>query len=97
MFCAIAFWKVIIQKREYHHSNTFNISLPDSDNYNTVAGFVADISGKILNRGEFAEYESIRFELIKKIRQKMVQFKVYSQLTEGEETVKKFGLTEKNQ
>jgi len=63
-------------------NDTFNISLPESDDYNTVAGFAADISGKILNRGEFAEYEEIKFELIKKIRQKMVQFKVYSMNTE---------------
>ena len=49
-----------------------------SDDYNTVAGFVSDVSGKILNRGEFVVYEEIKFELIKKIRQKMVQFKVYA-------------------
>lgn len=59
-------------------NETFNIFLPESDDYNTVAGFVSDVSGKILNRGEFAVYEEIKFELIKKIRQKMVQFKVYS-------------------
>lgn len=63
-------------------NDTFNISLPESNDYNTVAGFVSDISGKILNRGEFAIYDSIKFELIKKIRQKMVQFKVYSTSTE---------------
>ena len=59
-------------------NETFNFSLPESDDYNTVAGFVSDFSGKILNRGEFVVYEGIKFELIKKIRQKMVQFKVYS-------------------
>jgi len=35
-------------------------------------------SGKILNTGESYEFEGLKFELIKKIRQKMVQFKVYS-------------------
>ena len=59
-------------------NKTFNICLPVSDDYNTVSGFVADISGKILNRGEFVIYKELKFELIKKIRQKMVQFKVYS-------------------
>lgn len=59
-------------------NETFNASLPESDDYNTVAGFISDNSGKILNRGEFVIYEEIKFELIKKIRQKMVQFKVYS-------------------
>jgi magnesium and cobalt exporter, CNNM family len=59
-------------------NKTFNICLPESSDYNTVSGFVADISGKILNRGESAIYKELKFELIKKIRQKMVQFKVYS-------------------
>lgn len=59
-------------------NSNFNLELPESENYNTVAGFVADISGKILNRGESVEYEGLIFVLVKKIRQKMVQFKVYS-------------------
>jgi putative hemolysin len=59
-------------------NSTFNYNLPESENYNTVAGFVADISGKILNRGEVTGFEGLSFELVKKIRQKMVQFKVYS-------------------
>ena len=65
----------------------FNIELPASDEYNTVAGFIALNTGKILNTGESHEYEGLKFELIKKIRQKMVQFKVYSDdtnFTEGE-------------
>jgi putative hemolysin len=56
----------------------FNFSLPESDEYNTVAGFIGDKTGKILNPGEQFEYEELVFELMKKIRQKMVQFKVYS-------------------
>ena len=56
----------------------FTVNIPYSDEYNTIAGFVADKSGKILNSGEVLEYENLVFELIKKIRQKMVQFKVYS-------------------
>jgi putative hemolysin len=63
-------------------NETFNIELPVSDEYNTVAGFVADMTGKILNSGETCEHEVLVFELIKKIRQKMVQFRVYSK--EGE-------------
>ncbi len=59
----------------------FNIELPKSDEYNTVAGFVSDQTGKILNTGEIYNFENLRFELIKKIRQKMVQFKVNA--TEG--------------
>lgn len=59
-------------------NDVFNIELPESDEYNTIAGFVAFHTGKILNVGESFEYNSLVFELIKKIKQKMVQFKVYS-------------------
>ncbi|MBZ0199524.1 MAG: hemolysin family protein [Ignavibacteriaceae bacterium] len=58
-------------------NETFNIELPASDEYNTVAGFIAEQTGKILNASENFQYGNLVFELIKKIRQKMVQFKVY--------------------
>ncbi len=58
-------------------NETFNIELPTSDEYNTVAGFIAEQTGKILNTGENYNFENLVFELIKKIRQKMVQFKIY--------------------
>ena len=61
-----------------HFNEVFNLTLPESDEYNTVAGFVAEKSGKILSVNETVVYEGVKFELIKKIRQKMVQFKVYS-------------------
>lgn len=57
-------------------NEVFNYKLPESDDYNTIAGFIADKTGKILNPSETFEYEGLTFELIKKIRQKMVQFKV---------------------
>ena len=60
-------------------NDTFNYKLEESDEYNTVAGFVADKTGKILNPGDKFEYQNLTFQLVKKIRQKMVQFKVYSQ------------------
>jgi putative hemolysin len=59
-------------------NETFSFALPESDEYNTIAGFIALNSGKILNTGESYEFEGLKFELIKKIRQKMVQFKVHS-------------------
>ncbi|GAG64316.1 unnamed protein product, partial [marine sediment metagenome] len=55
-------------------NETFSFALPESDEYNTIAGFIALNSGKILNTGESYEFEGLKFELIKKIRQKMVQF-----------------------
>jgi putative hemolysin len=69
-------------------NETFNIDLPISDEYNTVAGFVADKTGKILNAGEQVQQETLVFELIKKIRQKMVQFKVYSTENDFQECTK---------
>ena len=59
-------------------NDIFNIELPESEEYNTVAGFISYKTGKILNTGETFQFENLNFELIKKIRQKMVQFKVYS-------------------
>jgi putative hemolysin len=59
-------------------NETFSFVLPESDEYNTIAGFIALNTGKILNTGESHEFEGLKFELIKKIRQKMVQFKVHS-------------------
>lgn len=66
-------------------NEVFNIRLPESDEYNTVAGFVAERSGKILNLNEGIEFEGVKFELIKKIRQKMVQFKIYSETNDFRE------------
>jgi putative hemolysin len=61
-------------------NQVFNTNIPESDEYNTVAGFIAEKSGKILSLNETVEYEGVKFELIKKIRQKMVQFKIYSEV-----------------
>jgi putative hemolysin len=62
----------------YDFNELFNYELPESDEYNTVAGFVAFKSGQILSVGETVEHDGLRFELVKKIRQKMVQFIVAS-------------------
>jgi len=69
-------------------NEVFNLKLPESDEYNTVAGFIAEKSGKILSLNETVVYEKVKFELIKKIRQKMVQFKIYSDETEFKEREK---------
>ena len=60
-------------------NKTFNAELPISEEYNTIAGFISDKTGRILEPGESFIYQGIIFLLIKKIRQKMVQFKVYSE------------------
>ena len=69
-------------------NEVFNLTLPESDEYNTVAGFIAEKSGKILSLNETVVYEKVKFELIKKIRQKMVQFKIYSDEIEFKEREK---------
>ena len=59
-------------------NESFNYKIPESEEYNTIAGFVAEKTGKIMNQGDSFEFEGLNFELIKKMRQKMVQFKVFS-------------------
>lgn len=68
-------------------NDTFNYKLPESDLYNTLAGFIAFKAGKILNPDEKIEVDDLIFELIKKIRQKMVLFRIHS---------KKFDFMEKS-
>ena len=60
-------------------NDSFNHQLQESEQYNTVAGFIAEKTGRIMNQGESFDQEGLHFELIKKIGQKMVQFKVYSE------------------
>ncbi|MCK6603455.1 MAG: hemolysin family protein [Ignavibacteriaceae bacterium] len=57
-------------------NEAFNLDLPLSEDYNTLAGFILFNTGKILNPGDKYRYENIEFELIKKVKQKMVQFKM---------------------
>ena len=66
-------------------NEVFNLTLPESDEYNTIAGFISERSGKILSLNETVDFEGVKFELIKKIRQKMVQFKIYSDSNEFRE------------
>ena len=54
----------------------FNQALTYSDEYTTIAGFVAFQTGKILSTGEIYQHQNVTFELIKKVKQKMVQFKI---------------------
>lgn len=71
-------------------NETFSVSLPESEEYTTIAGFAAFQSGKIMNPGEKIEYNSLEIELIKKIRQKMLQFRFRAR--EGE-----FAVVEKSE
>ena len=68
-------------------NDIFNHNLPVSEEYNTVSGFIAYSTGRILNTGETFEFEGVIFELIKKLRQKMVQFRVYSKDGKFDESI----------
>lgn len=57
-------------------NDLFGVELPTSEKYNTVAGFVSFNTGKILNPGEKYERDGVIFELLKKLKQRMVRFKV---------------------
>jgi len=56
----------------------FNQSLDYSDEYTTIAGFVAFHTGKILNTGEVFQYRDITFELIKKLSKRWCSLKFRS-------------------
>jgi len=51
-------------------NEVFTLILPESDEYNTVAGFIAEQSGKILSLNETVEYGGVKFELIKRFDRK---------------------------
>ena len=70
-------------------NETFNYTIPESEEYNTIAGFVAEKTGMIMSQGDSFEFEGLHFELIKKIRQKMVQFKVFSDNNDFKEAADK--------
>jgi putative hemolysin len=65
---------------------SFNYTIPESEEYNTIAGFVAEKTGMIMSQGDSFEFEGLHFELIKKMRQKMVQFKVFTDSNDFKET-----------
>lgn len=52
------------------------LSLPEADSYTSIAGFVIEQVGRFPEVGEKVHYEDLTFELTKRVRQKMVQFRV---------------------
>lgn len=54
----------------------FDAELPESDEYSTLAGFVSDITGKILNPGNQVKHDGFVFELTKRIKNKMAEFRI---------------------
>lgn len=50
--------------------------IPESDAYNTIAGFIIELLGRFPEIDEKVKYNDFVFTLIKKSKQKMIQFKV---------------------
>ena len=58
--------------------NEYFVELPisDSDSYTSVAGYVIDKVGRFPEVGEIVQTQHFEFELISRVRQKLVQFRV---------------------
>ncbi|MBI3396073.1 MAG: hypothetical protein HY042_09580, partial [Spirochaetia bacterium] len=54
----------------------FQAELPESESYTSVAGFVLEKAGRFPEVGEKIQVGDVTFELIKRVKQKMVQFRV---------------------
>ena len=50
--------------------------IPESEGYNSIAGFVLERAGRFPEVGEKIEFELLEFELLRKVRQKLVQFRL---------------------
>jgi CBS domain containing-hemolysin-like protein len=57
-------------------NDQFDAELPESDEYSTLAGFISDVTGKILNPGDLVTHDEYTFELTKRIKNKMAEFRV---------------------
>ncbi len=54
----------------------FQASMPESESYTSIAGFVIEQTGRFPEVGEKVPAEGFQFELVKRVRQKMVNFRV---------------------
>jgi CBS domain containing-hemolysin-like protein len=54
----------------------FDADIPESDEYSTISGFISDFTGKILNKGDITQYQGLSFELTKRVKNKMAEFRV---------------------
>jgi len=54
----------------------FQTTLPESESYTSLAGFIIEQTGRFPEVGEKIIWEAMSFELVKRIRQKMVHFRV---------------------
>jgi magnesium and cobalt exporter, CNNM family len=54
----------------------FNLNLPESDDYNTVAGFLISRAGRLLNPGDTIEYNGTRFTVERVVRRRIASVKM---------------------
>lgn len=53
-----------------------SLNLPESDNYHTIAGFMMERAGRLLNRGESVEYNGLRLTVQSTARNRIVETKI---------------------
>ena len=66
------------------------IELPESDDYDTVGGFINTLLGRIPEQGEVFDHESLRFEILEAEPTRAVRLRV-SCVPDQEETIKEQG------
>lgn len=54
----------------------FQVELPESESYTSLAGFILEKAGRFPEVGERIQVGDITFELVKRAKQKLVQFRV---------------------
>ncbi len=62
----------------------FNLRLPESDNYTTVAGFLLSEAGRMLSVNDVVEYEGLRFTVERVLRRRITRVRM-EQLAQPEE------------
>jgi len=54
----------------------FNLNLPESDDYTTIAGFLISEAGRLLNQGDAVEHEGSRFTVERVASRRITQVKM---------------------
>lgn len=53
------------------------LDIPESEGYNSIAGFIIEEAGGFPEVGEKIEFGQLEFELLRRVRQKLVQFRLH--------------------
>jgi CBS domain containing-hemolysin-like protein len=63
----------------------FDLKLPESENYTTVAGFLIARAGRLLNQGDTVEHNGTRFTVERVARRRVTRVKMENLLKTGED------------